>query len=557
MEKQMPEVFQEAKYDVFISYSRKDYIDEKTRLPIEGCPVDRLIKFLDSQKITYWIDKNGVYAGAKFSRLIVKAISESKMMVFVSSEASNKSEWTEGEIFEALDTGKHIIPFRIDDAPYSSTFRLRLRPLDRIDYYYNPELSFESLLKAINVEKENYEKKVEEAKRKMAEKEENDRKERLRKEIDSDKEKYNSQASELKKDSERIIRKLKEIGEDHKACPICGSNVPLSDLFCETCGWTFVPPFETSPSADDKERLSNAKIIWNKIQSGVKAEKAISSLKKQLDQGLEQIGRYKERQEQDRLQINQAREQIERANTQVALVNKQMEQAKEQIKSLTEERDALLKTSRAIGKAKSETFAGHEYVDLCLPSGTLWAICNVGASKPSDYGDYFAWGETSPKKDYDLSHLNYRTSGDSYTNVKFSKYVADSNYGTVDNRTRLELSDDAARLNWGGSWRMPTEEEWVELKNNCTWTWTSQDGNNGYKVTGKNGGSIFLPAAGWRNGGSQRDAGVNGDYWSSSLRADESYRAFGCYFYSGGVLPSHWGNRFLGLSVRPVVSSLW
>jgi len=510
----MPEMFQEAKYDVFISYSRKDYIDEETGLSIEGSPVDRLIRFLDSQKITYWIDKEGIYSGAEFAEKIATAISESKMLVFVSSEASNKSKWTAGEIKEAIDSEKLVIPLRIDNAPYNIRFRLLVNTLDYIDFFSNPASSLRSLLDSINNEKGNYEKKLKEEKRKMADKEENERRERLRKEIDFDKEQYDIHSARLKKESDGIISKLLSVGETRKTCPVCGAEVPLQDQYCETCGWTFVPPFEASPSADDKDHLSNAKIIWDKIQSGAKAEKAISSLKKQLDQGLEQI------------------------------------------KSLTEERDALLKTSRAIGKVKSETFAGHEYVDLGLPSGTLWATCNVGASKPSDCGDYFAWGETSPKKDYDWSNMKYRTGGDSYKNVKFSKYVVDSKYGTIDNRPRLELSDDAARSNWGGSWRMPTREEWQELKEHCDWKWTKEDGHCGYKVTGKNGKSIFLPAAGWRSGVSQYAVGVGGEYWSSSLHSDKSYRAFNCYFNSDGVNPSNWGSRYIGFSVRPVVSSL-
>jgi len=207
-------------------------------------------------------------------------------------------------------------------------------------------------------------------------------------------------------------------------------------------------------------------------------------------------------------------------------------------------------------KREERRFAGHEYVDLGLLSGILWATCNVGASKPSDYGDYFAWGETSPKKDYGWSNLNYRTIGDSYENVKYSKYVADSKYGTVDNKTRLELSDDAACSNWGGSWRMPTVEEWKELKNNCDWKWTKEDGRCGYKVTGQNGNSIFLPAAGWRIGIFKHSEGVGGAYWSSSLHTDESYGAFLCNFGSDVVNPSEWHGRCVGLSVRPVVSSL-
>ena len=201
---------------------------------------------------------------------------------------------------------------------------------------------------------------------------------------------------------------------------------------------------------------------------------------------------------------------------------------------------------------------GYDYVDLGLPSGLKWATCNVGAGKPEDYGSYFAWGETTAKSSYDWENLKYHTSGDSYENVKFSKYVSDSNYGTIDNRTTLELSDDAARANWGGSWRMPTDAEFGELINNCTWTWTTQNGVNGYKVTSKKSGytdkSIFLPAAGFRSNGSLRNAGSNGYYWSSSL--DTYYSGLACVLYFDSS--SHdrgYSTRFCGRSVRPVCPS--
>ena len=139
-----------------------------------------------------------------------------------------------------------------------------------------------------------------------------------------------------------------------------------------------------------------------------------------------------------------------------------------------------------------ELHNGHEYVDLGLPSGLKWATCNVGATAPEEYGDYFAWGETETKATYDLS--NYKWCNGTYESM--TKYCTNSEYGIVDNKTTLELSDDAARVNWGGSWRMPTKAEQDELRNtdNCTWEWTTQNGVNGYKVTSKkNGNSIFLP----------------------------------------------------------------
>ena len=191
----------------------------------------------------------------------------------------------------------------------------------------------------------------------------------------------------------------------------------------------------------------------------------------------------------------------------------------------------------------------HEYVDLGL--SVKWATCNVGANKPEEYGDYFAWGETEPKDYYDWSTYKWCNGSDNTQ----TKYCTDSYYGTVDNKTQLELSDDAARANWGGSWRMPTTEEQQELINNCTWTWTTQNGVNGYKVTSKkNGNSIFLPAAGCRNGSSLDNAGsygLYGLYWSSSLDTGDPVDAYELYFDSV-YMRWNYNNRHCGQSVRPV-----
>lgn len=194
---------------------------------------------------------------------------------------------------------------------------------------------------------------------------------------------------------------------------------------------------------------------------------------------------------------------------------------------------------------------GHEFVDLGLPSGTKWATCNVGATKPEEYGDYFAWGETESKDNYDWS--TYKWCNGSSTTM--TKYCTNSVYGTVDNKTILELSDDAANVNWGAEWRMPTKAEYDELCSKCIWEWTTKDGVNGYAVTGFNGNSIFLPAACHCEGLLQfyRDSGY---YWSSSLSTSFLLRAYNSAFYSNNL-----GNnvfvddvlRYYGLPVRAVL----
>ena len=190
-------------------------------------------------------------------------------------------------------------------------------------------------------------------------------------------------------------------------------------------------------------------------------------------------------------------------------------------------------------------------VDLGLPSGLKWAACNVGATSPEEYGNYYAWGETEPKTTYNWS--TYKWCNGSYNTQ--NKYCTSSTYGTVDNKTVLELADDAARANWDGQWRMPTDAEWTELRENCELTWT--DDYNGTGVNGRivtsniNGNFIFLPAAGYRYDGVLSGAGIYGYYWSSSL-CDYPDSAWGVYFFSGYV-DRDYSRRYYGQSVRPVL----
>ena len=135
----------------------------------------------------------------------------------------------------------------------------------------------------------------------------------------------------------------------------------------------------------------------------------------------------------------------------------------------------------------------HEWVDLGLPSGTLWATCNVGANAPEEYGDHFAWGETSPKEVYNWSTYQW-CNGSMFT---LTKYNTQSSLGMVDNKTELDPEDDAASVNWGPSWRTPTTDQQKELIDKCSWARTTQNGVHGFRVTGPNGNSLFLPAAGY------------------------------------------------------------
>ena len=195
------------------------------------------------------------------------------------------------------------------------------------------------------------------------------------------------------------------------------------------------------------------------------------------------------------------------------------------------------------------------YVDLGLPSGLLWATCNVGADAPEDYGDYFAWGETTPKDYYDWSTYQYCNGGDGWNTL--TKYCNKSNYGYngfTDNLTTLLPEDDAATANWGSGWRMPTQAEFQELLDHTTVTWTTQNGVNGRLFTASNGNSLFLPAAGYRNGSSLYGAGSYDNYWSSSLYAGSPSGAWYLYFDSDDCsMYNHY--RIYGQSVRPVCSS--
>ena len=195
-----------------------------------------------------------------------------------------------------------------------------------------------------------------------------------------------------------------------------------------------------------------------------------------------------------------------------------------------------------------------EFVDLGLPSGTLWATCNVGTDMPEGYGEYFAWGETEPKDYYYWSTYQY-CNGSAGT---LTKYCTQSNYGYngfVDGLKTLLPEDDIATVHCGGNWRMPTEQEWRELIENTTHTNTTQNGVFGRLFTAANGNTLFLPAAGTKDKDGLNYVGSNGRYWSSSLCASSPNSAWHFWSNSDGNNNISVTTRCEGRSVRPVRSS--
>ncbi len=219
---------------------------------------------------------------------------------------------------------------------------------------------------------------------------------------------------------------------------------------------------------------------------------------------------------------------------------------------------------------KDEELAnGHEYVDLGL--SVKWATCNIGAFAPDRYGDYYAWGETVAKKSYNWDTYKhciaywFKDDWEGWWWETITKYNTNSDYGTVDNKTTIEAVDDVAAKIWGGAWRIPTQDEWQELIDNCYWEWT--DDYNGKGVPGNivtsksNGNSIFLPITGYRIEDELCDIDDGGFYWSSSLYTD--YPDHGVYFYvendyldgvrDNGIVSHSILLRCYGLSIRPVL----
>ena len=244
----------DSKYDVFISYSRKDYEDNGEVIP--GNPISAIIDMLDSNHISYWFDKEGIYSGSKFIEVINEAILASKMLIFISSKSSNTSKWTAGEILLASDADMAILPVKIDDSGYSPKFNLVIRPLDFVDYYGNEAESLERIKNSVLKIKEDYARKqVEEEIRELA----------------TDCQMLLGQQEALLK---TLVEKNLSVGNAEKVCPVCEKQIPLGDAFCGRCGWHFPLLYALGGSqiaAGDKHHLTLARANWQKVSGDAAA----------------------------------------------------------------------------------------------------------------------------------------------------------------------------------------------------------------------------------------------------------------------------------------------
>ena len=207
------------------------------------------------------------------------------------------------------------------------------------------------------------------------------------------------------------------------------------------------------------------------------------------------------------------------------------------------------------GISVSDEYNNHDFVDLGLPSGTLWANCNVGANTPEGYGGYFAWGEIELKTTYDWNTYIY-CKGNHTTLTKYCDRSTQGYNGFVDDITVLFSEDDAAVVNWGKEWQIPTTEQWQELQEYTTSKWTTFNGVNGRLFTAHNGKSLFLPAAGYCWDNTCDEIGETGHYWSNSLIIGHPFDAW-CFDFSSHYcyLNSFGNDRYHGYTIRAVHSS--
>lgn len=297
------------KYDVFISYSRKDYVDENENV-LPDSPVKAIMEFLDENKISYWIDKKGIYSSSQFVKLITQAIRDSKMLLFVSSKHSNASDYTAGEIIEARNKGKAIIPMRIDETPFSEDYRILINKFDHIEF--SKVDAFPKLLSAIIKEKERIAELEAEERRKREEEERKQREEiekleaaeRLKRE---EEEREAHRKAVLANIQEQIVQvenhhiaqrnlknniyeELRSIEVTGKDCPVCHTKCNLDDEYCPVCGWHFykfscIPQLNVEISAEEKKALTSFSALWGNrspIQDMDSLKSENSSLKAEL-----------------------------------------------------------------------------------------------------------------------------------------------------------------------------------------------------------------------------------------------------------------------------------
>lgn len=313
------------KYDVFISYSRKDYKDEATKAEIPGNPITAITEAFDKNNIFYWIDLEGIKSGQEFRDEIIDAIATSKVFLFVSSVNSNGSVWTKREVLEASDSGKYIIPFKIDNCEYDRSVKFELRPLDFIEYFSDKDGALEKLVRSVNSYKEIIAQREQKA---QLESQKAEIQEKI-KLLEAD---YRLSADRHEVALKEIQQLYEKLGIITRCCPICDKEVAISATFCERCGWQF-PALPSSQA--DRKRLNIIKANWKLINSASSSKEEIKSLRNEiydLNEALKKAESEKKNYEKTFSDLKKEIEQLIRAKEKALAESKEQ---KEQIALLT------------------------------------------------------------------------------------------------------------------------------------------------------------------------------------------------------------------------------
>ncbi len=325
------------KYDVFISYSRKDYKDEATKAEIPGNAITAITEAFDKNNISYWIDRDGIYSGQEFENIIIDAIDSSRVFLFVSSSNSNESKWTKSEIWEAFEEDKYIIPFKIENIDYHKNLKFKLRPLDFIEYFSGKDEAIQDLVRSVNQYKEE-----------LAKEEKKQLEEKLKAEIA---EKIKTLEDDFKISIQRHEVTLKEILELHaklgtttKICPICDKKVPIETAFCERCGWQF-PALLSSEV--DRKRLTLLKANWKIINTATTSKDEIKALKNKNQELKETIDIIS-------LELEEYKEENAQVAKEKAKLNAQIQDLKETIDIISLELEEYKEKNAQVAKEKAK-----------------------------------------------------------------------------------------------------------------------------------------------------------------------------------------------------------
>lgn len=434
-------------HDVFISYSRRDYVNDKGDV-LPNNMLTKIKNLFKANGISYWFDEEGIYSGDEFASVLTKAIRMSRVFLFISSKNSNRSKWTSNEISTALEFKKTIIPFRLDESPYNDSVMMKIVSYDYIDC----------------------------------------------------------------KDEKKAMSKLLRAVKHHLPSTDSQQRKSIIDVPEGARGATVI--FDVGDKRT--ERVFAYDNGEARIVNEIISEAELKSVPQSLPFGTSGSSWSNLINRKNLLRLTVAMLFL------IAFLGGLMALLSGNDNSNSSYTENVLKDGE-----HNECIA----VDLGLPSGTMWADRNVGAVASSDFGELYAWGEISTKKDY-------------------SQGMYDSTNKPIDNITNPKY--DVATIILGDEWAIPSEVQFKELLNECQWKWIQNGGHNGYEITGKNGNVIFLPAAGWICSSKPDYQNKYGYYWTSERVTSNSQFARSLQFPKDGKGIIGNGYLYYGRSIRAV-----